>query len=472
MNIIRKTFIFVLSVLIFSINLSANPFKAAIGEIETGTREVPRESADGMEIVISGDDGKLYVFKNDRTILSSIWPKDFGSERIVTSPFLFDYDKNKENEIAVGTVNDSGEYKLYLINKNGENIGSTPVDIGYDIGADIILEDINQDGNPEWIIPDKAGKLNVLNFDGTLFKQLSLDASDKQLFVSSHNLDNDENKELIISSTDGKLFVLKYNNETGDFENFTGFPKDFAGKSFYSCATVFNNNEELRIILVSYNGEVFIINPLNGNIELSFSLPAGVKVISSSIIGQFDSDNEKEIGVITVDDNCFIYDLDGNLVKRLNSGYNFTKNKSSGRDFNGDENPEIFNLIKKSHLWLYQIAAGQTELSAVEWGEYKHLPGIKLYDETAYENKFFSPDGDESKDSTDLGYFRTYKENDDNTIIYTYLRIFDKDNLRVKNMPLKITDEPGSGNAAKVEWRGYADEDYKNGDYTNVPVSL
>ncbi len=252
-KIYKSKLILFLILFLLSSYLNANPLKIIIGEIETGTREVPRESADGMEIVISGDDGKLYVFKNDRTILSSDWPKNFGSERIVTSPFLFDYDKNKENEIAVGTVNDSGEYKLYLINKNGENISSTPVDIGYDIGADIILEDINQDGNPEWIVPDKAGKLNVLDFNGTLFKQLTLDASDKQLFVSLYDLNNDGNKELIISSTGGKLFVLKYNNETSDFKNLTGFPKDFMGKSFYSSAFVFNNNEELRIILVSYN---------------------------------------------------------------------------------------------------------------------------------------------------------------------------------------------------------------------------
>ena len=219
-----KNKLILLLFILFTNSIYANEsyFKPAIGDVEIGLRANATASATGNEVVVSSYDGRLIIWKNDRTLLSDEWPITFSDGYVATSPYLYDTDNNGEMEIAVVVENSAGNNYLHIVDKTGSDITGFPIELidGIDkidvISTPVIAEMDNNTGNGFEILISSAdgvdGKLYIFHQDGTIAPNWPVAIIGGKGYPIAGDLTGDVKYEIIVSIDNGKVRSFNYDS--------------------------------------------------------------------------------------------------------------------------------------------------------------------------------------------------------------------------------------------------------------------
>ncbi len=160
-----------------------------------------------------GTSGKIYAFKQNGQPVNETWngvntfnTKNWTSSIPRISVGNLNHDIEGNLEIALGSLN-----KLYLFDKNGNNVPNFPKTTN-DIWETVpIIADIDNDSDSEIIIRD-FDKLLAFNIDGSDCIGFPIESSDGVIFSNApsvDDIDNDGKNEIVISTLNATTAVYK-----------------------------------------------------------------------------------------------------------------------------------------------------------------------------------------------------------------------------------------------------------------------
>jgi hypothetical protein len=318
---------------------------------------------DVLEFAIASQDGYLYVFNHDGTLVNG-WPQYMGTAlwpdpyaNICSSPAVYDINDDGLNEIIVGCF----DSYMYVFSREGNLLPGWPFQSGFTIFSTPALGDIDDDGEMEIIYGDNSGGIYALNVDGSVCTGfpyptpyvvrsspalgdldhdgideivITADNSDYHLYAidgdgsdlpgfpiqfanaigsnSSPTLadvDVDGDLEIVVGDRSGYLHVLHH-----DGQYLPNWPID-AGYSLQSCPTVVNLDDDPELeIIVGMNDSQVIIYEVDGSYFPGWPQPTAYTVISSASVGDLDGDNELEVVVGCNTGEVYGWNLDGTAV--------------------------------------------------------------------------------------------------------------------------------------------------------------
>lgn len=426
----RISEIFLAVLLVHSGSAFGNFFKAVSGEIDKGYSG--SASPYGLETVQVGNDNRLYVFKSDRMLLSPAFPMSFNDEEIITSPFLYDLNRDGESEIFIGTrrvVGATTNYKLYTITKSGKRVAPQsyllPDPIGF--GSDILLSDVFGSLVPDFILPGNDGVINIRRSDNMqLVGTLSYDPGQLP-FIDVTNFAGSPNPQLLVAGTSGRFFVASNNGIT--FQIIPGLDFTRSGKVFFDSPRFYTVASAPFMAVAAQDGYVEIVDLLAQATAGSFqvALSNGEGIFSKPYLIQPDINQDPSFVFGTSRGRIVVYSKTGTFLKELSDKNTFVTSRFGGIDrANGLTNEFQFRSDAPA-LELLRLSSTLQVPIHEAWGETKHKMGLKVTDTTKDEDKLFSPSIAQADPFTTLS-FQVQKEKDDYSIVYANLLILDEAN--------------------------------------------
>ncbi|MEL6558201.1 MAG: hypothetical protein AAFQ94_08460 [Bacteroidota bacterium] len=266
------------------------------GELLGKPKIVRNHTNNSREIILQDSTNKLYLLSNEFDI---IWI-DSVSQRVTTDFSQVDFYKNNKLQLLFGSDN-----KVFLIDRNGQNVEKYPVEIGSAEITSLNVVDYNKTKKYRWAITNSAGELYLLDKKG---KQLKNWSPNKKKYRNSSGINHTRilGKDLmLICKEDGVVDIL---NRQGN--SYPGFPmnfeKDIDDQYILKPGTSFNKSS---LTLIAKDGEVISVN-LRGKFLKRDQLILGSESSTYSFVKDVSSNkyiiavvDERKISLLSSDGN-------------------------------------------------------------------------------------------------------------------------------------------------------------------------
>ncbi|KAL0491966.1 outer membrane protein assembly factor BamB [Acrasis kona] len=224
---------------------------------------------------------------------------DMTTERVMrrayiySSPTVIDLDLDGHLEIIIGT----SLGWIYVITDKGEMYQHNfPVMMG-EIQAQVIAEDINNDGNVEICAVDYNSNLACFDEKGNAIWERRLSGSTSTA-PTVGDVNNDGILDLIIGTNSGAIFAVS-GSDGKDIEH---FPIK-TGHSIHSQATLLKMDQGMMTIIVpSFDGFVYMIDGPTGCID---KIDIGENSYSQVLVSDLNHDGKLELLVTTMNGNVY-----------------------------------------------------------------------------------------------------------------------------------------------------------------------
>lgn len=226
---------------------------------------------------------------------------------------------------------------LNVFNADGTIMPNFPVTLGGAILAPPAVADLNGDGNLEILTISLQGTLSAINpLTGQNIAGFPVTAAASQNAIAIANLDADPQPEILVAaSTNGHLYAINHDGSTM-------FEKNI-GQQIKSSAVVadVDNNGSQEIILISAQGQVFILNADGTNLP-NMPISMGVAVECTPVVARFD--NSDLAGIIFGDTNGKVHSVRKDGTQSPNFPYTLGGNvkiSAALADIDGDGDLDI-----------------------------------------------------------------------------------------------------------------------------------
>ncbi|MFA5034648.1 MAG: FlgD immunoglobulin-like domain containing protein [Candidatus Margulisiibacteriota bacterium] len=370
----KKVALLLLS-LLFSANLAiAEPgfISPVIGNIDDST------AAD--EVITSTFDGRLYAWREERTLAAGAWPVQFNGV-ICAAPVLADLDSNpKDQELLVPIHTFNNAYKIVALQGNGAELWAKELD--FELNSSPAIGQINKEKIV--FLGSRDGKLyayklkNWQKVDGWP----RVVAAGVGVAPVCADLNNDGNDEVVVSAADGTIVTLILSGKEWTATQLS------VKNSFAEAGAIADlDNDGKKELVLSGNNLLYLWSYKNGAWESRWSLPVNGQPARPIIV---DLDNDREIVCYTGKGKLQIVNNQGSVV---NTTLGPVKASAPGQKA---------DLFLRRFLYSYDgsgVAAVNKGSTVTEWGLYHHYKQPFIMSLFATPDPF-SPNGDGRKDTT------------------------------------------------------------------------
>ena len=261
-------------------------------------------------------DGVLDIFGADsRTGNSALTFVPGRGDGSFGEPTRFDVPKDRANSMTLGDVDNdgdvdaicSGAFDVGYVVMTNDGTGSFTVTVDTDNGGSIdnlLLVDLNNDGNLDLVTAEREVLSALGNGDGTFAAFTELD-SPSRLFdsLTSGDFNNDGLPDLLITDQSGSEFFLYLGNGDGTFQPFVEV--DFFRAGAQDAAT-FDLNDDGNLDIISVGSDRLTVQHGNGlggfttaqNVELNSGFGGATPFETVSVL---DIDNDGMVEAIVTD---------------------------------------------------------------------------------------------------------------------------------------------------------------------------
>ena len=264
---------------------------------------------------------------------------------IKSSPIISDLDSDGLKDIYFGS-----EYEaLHGYNIYGEEIDGFPFQSTDRVRSSPAIGDVDNDGSMEIVFGNSAGKLYVINYDGT--QQLAYTILG---FIEGApalvDVDGDQDLEIIFTTTTtsgGQLYVIHHNGIT-----MSGFPKELGSMWVGPAVHDIDNDGAYDVVCTTYDKEVYAIDVNGGEIKPGFPFTAQGRFDISPTLVDVDSDGDYEIVVGSNSGELYVLHHDGTIFAEYNTGDDI-RGGISVCDLNNDGQLDLLfgGYDDKIHVW-------------------------------------------------------------------------------------------------------------------------
>lgn len=253
-----------------------------------------------LEIIVGSDNGKVYVWKPDGTLMPG-WPVATG-DSIRSSPALADIDGDGRLDVIVGSFDN----KVYVWNFNGSLLAGWPVVTGSVVYSSPAVGDIDGDQRPEVVVGSFDNKVYAWNADGTLVREWPKPTG---LFVYSSpalaDIDGDGLVEVIVGTDNNRVFAWN-----GDGTEVEGWPTATEHVVPSSPAIGDIDNDGVLEVVVGSWDKLFVWNA-RGEQKKGWPVTAGHQIPSSPALADLNNDGSLDIIVGCKDGKVYAWDAGG-----------------------------------------------------------------------------------------------------------------------------------------------------------------
>lgn len=296
-----------------------------------------------LEVAISSQDGKLYVFNHDGTLRpgwpqymgDALWPDQWVNQ--CSSPAVHDLNNDGTPEIIVGNF----DAKLYVFEPDGSRFPGFPFQAGFMIFSTPAIGDIDGDTRPEIVFGANDGGIYALNDNGTLCAGFPyMTPYVVRSSPALGDLDGDGDLEIVCSAdnSDYQLYALR-----GDGTNMPGFPKYLWQSGAVSSPSLgdIDFDGDLEIAVGARDGTIHVMHH-DGQYLPGWPFDAGYSCGSSPTLANLDLDHELEIVIGMNDSRVWAFNHDATSLPGWprSTSYTVVSSASVG-DLDGDGELEI-----------------------------------------------------------------------------------------------------------------------------------
>lgn len=322
----------------------------------SGEDAIPDESILILNIQADGD----YETDRDITIALSLDQSGFPIEilsNIESSPLIFDFDGDGENELIFG----ANENSVYAIEVDGSNSPGWPQPVSGSVKTGPAVGDLAGDGSFQVVAITANGSIYAWNADGSSLPDFPVVIGGT--FHSGAmliDLDGDNNLEIVAGSyTDDNIYVLNH-----DGSDYPGWPFTGSNKWYASPSSGDLDGDGLSEII--YAGFDSLVHAFNADGSYIENFPVGFNELSNFVwssvaVGDVDGDGHLEIAVATSSGGIQLINHDGSNVEGfpVNVG-SIVRSAPSLADMDGDGTPEI--MVGDNNRMFHVIDADGSEL--------------------------------------------------------------------------------------------------------------
>ncbi len=307
-----------------------------VGAIESSPLIFDFDSDGQNEIIVGTNENRVYAIESDG-LFSSGWPVT-GSSDFNTAACVGDLDGNGDFEV-VACAKDG---QVHAWDKNGNSLDNFPVDVNsMQVFANPTLADLDGNGDLEIIqatfLPSKS--IYIINHDGSNFGDWPYAGDDPWYSgVAVGDIDGDDQLEIAIGGLDNKLHVFNI-----DMTEDEGWPYDVGGdiKVAPAVGDIDPSDPELEIVVGTNSGWVYLFNH-DGTIVDGWPVDIGTQIKSTPSLADLDDDGSPEIIVGSSDSELYVYDSDASVFNGFPVTLSASVNTSAVvGDISGDGSPDI-----------------------------------------------------------------------------------------------------------------------------------
>jgi hypothetical protein len=286
-------------------------------------------SGDPEIIMCNFGSSQVEVYDAEGTMMPG-WPRSTG--RLKAPAAAADLNNDGSMEILVG--DDTGT--LHVWERNGEYLSGWPVTIDdqYRILAKPAVGDVDQDNQPEIVVPMTNGILYVLQTDGSqngeplsIGEDAEKPDSQSQVINSSPqiaDLDRDGNSEIVVGSYDSIVYVF---NLQGSYEGHTYDERNQVGDHYIAPMWIYKTGDTImstpavenidpnvaghEVAIGSGDGYFYLLDN-QGNMLWQYDTTFSIR--SSPAVTDLDGNGDLEIIFGSDDDNVYALQHDGTDV--------------------------------------------------------------------------------------------------------------------------------------------------------------
>ena len=290
-----------------------------------------------------------YPYQEQETINLDLTLSQFGFPLdgivVKSSPIVADLDSDGVKEIYFGSDNEA----LHGYNSFGEEIDGFPFQSTDRVRSSPAVGDVDNDGQMEIVFGNSAGKLYIVNHDGS--QQLAYSILG---FIEGSpalvDIDGDQDLEIFFTTTTtsgGKLYAIHHNGIT-----MSGFPKELGSMWTGPAVHDIDNDGAYDIVCTTYDKEIYAVDVNGGAIKPGFPFATSGRFSTSPTVVDVDSDGDYEIAVGSNDGELYVLHHDGTVFAQYDTGDDI-RGGISVCDLNNDGQPDLLfgGYDDKIHVW-------------------------------------------------------------------------------------------------------------------------
>ncbi len=338
-------------------NNSSDPFNFTVGEdLRPGSWNIDIDMY-ASDIFIETMTVTVDVFLDQTG-----FPIDLGGN-IESSPLVFDFDSDGDNEIIVG-ANDG---YLYALEADGSNCAGWPQSVSGNIPGGAAIGDIDNDGAYEIAVGSKDGYVYAWEADGTAMSGFPIDI-DGTIFGGAMlmDIDGNSNLEIVVASMSNReIYVIRHDGTQFDWSPISG------GSGWFSSGIAaeidFDGIREL--IFAGLDSHLHAWNS-NGNYPTGFPVDLGNPIYASATSGDLDGDMVYDIAAVTSQGEIYAVASDGSVFPNFPVDLNQTVIiYPIVADINHDFLPEIIVVDNARHIHAIGLNGEEINNFPIECGE-------------------------------------------------------------------------------------------------------
>ena len=274
---------------------------------------------------------------------------------IKSSPLIFDFDMDGQNELIIGANDD----KVYAIEADGGNSPGWPQSVSEDVISGPAVGDLAANGSFQIVAVTKTGSFYAWDADGSLLPDFPVVKGGT--FYSGAmliDLDGDDDLEIVAGSlSDNNIYVLNH-----DGSDYPGWP--FTGESgWYGSPSSgdLDGDGLSEIIYADFDSYVHAFNADRSYVD-GFPVQLDNVVRSTVSVGDVDGDTDLEIATATWSGGLYLINHDGSIVEGFPvSVGGSVQSATSMADMDGDGTPEI--ILGDNNRMVHVFDADGSELA-------------------------------------------------------------------------------------------------------------
>ena len=294
-----------------------------------GTDEFPYEHIEDLDINLTLSQ---YGFPIDGLIIKS-------------SPIVSDMDGDGLKEIYSG----SDDNALIGYNSFAEKMNGFPFEVADRIRSSPAIADVDNDGEEEIVFGANSGKLYILsssNVQKLAYNVLGFIEGSPSLV----DVDGDGDFEIVFNTattSGGNVYAIHHNGIS-----VSGFPIAIGQMWTGPAVHDIDNDGSYDIVVVSYEGDVYVIEANGGVIKSGFPFNMGGRVSAPPTIVDVDDDGDYEIAVGSNNGDLYILHHDGTVFAQYNTGDDI-RGGISVCDLNNDGQLDLLfgGYDDRIHVW-------------------------------------------------------------------------------------------------------------------------